>query len=127
MIYINALALDNQLLAKSIIETALCVVVKTYKRDPKDFEIILGPGTGVVTLRSKAAKVNGKRVTATYTFQKGYKIDGVIEWKTISAGSVHEIVVKNLATDVITYFRKKVGTTKGGTSDWCKEKSTHMV
>ena len=117
--YLNGLALANQTLAVSIIETALCLVWKTPVYTPeKDFSVTLGPGTGVATLNSSKIKIDSKNVKNTFEFQVGYPVGGVIVYDTISAGGDKKIVVPDLPL-VSTTFRKRVTTKKGGTTPWC--------
>ncbi len=120
IIYINALARENQKEAVSIIETALCVVIPFYKRVIIDFKYVKGPGSGVITLISAAVKEDGKRVSGTYQFQYGYMVEGVIEWAEAISLPKNIIVVKGLKTGVIIYFRKRSATSKSGMSKWCE-------
>jgi hypothetical protein len=120
MNYINELARNNQELAVSIIETALCVVIAFYSRKTVELKYQRGFGTGVIKLISVAVKENGKRVRGTYEFQYGYMVDKVIIWVRLDSINKNSIILKGLRTDVTTYFRKRSSTSKSGMSGWCE-------
>ena len=116
LIYINALALADQ-------ENALCVVRKTAVKVIKDLRYKMGPGTGKITIIAKAA---GKGIQATYEFQYGYMMAGVIVWT--NAGSQPRCkIILTFAKGVNTYFRKRMTTTKDGVSDWCAPINTSVL
>ena len=127
MIYINALALANQTLAVSIIETALCVVIVRKARTVIDFQYKMGPGTGNIRLISAACNVGGKRVGGTYEFQYGYMVAGVMVWTSLPSQKNCKILLTGMATGVLTFFRKRSSTVKGGMSAWCAPISTGVL
>ena len=126
LIYINGLALANQLNAVSIIETSLCEVCKTPVFNPKDFTVKLGPGSGKVSLKSGVIKIDNKKVINTYEFQYGYKMGIEIIWTSVPSGNRCRIVIADLPPG-FTYFRKRQSTVKGGTTVWCKEIGVDVV
>jgi hypothetical protein len=126
LIYINGLALANQLNAISIIETSLCEVCKTRSSNPKDFTAKLGPGSGCVSLKSGVIKIDNKKVTNTYEFQYGYMMGTGIVWTSIPSGGRCKVLIADLPPG-LTYFRKRQSTVKGGTTVWCKEIGLDVV
>jgi len=120
--YLNELIKEDQDNAEEIIHTALCVLVKLYKRAIKDFEIKQGPGAGSIILISAAAMIDGKRVAALYRWQWGVMIDGKIVWYDLDSTPKHRTIAINMPLETAVFFRKAVTTTKGGAGKFCKEK-----
>ncbi|MEI6487558.1 MAG: hypothetical protein WCP52_01275 [Bacteroidota bacterium] len=119
--YVNGLALDNQAKAEAMIEAALMKVIKQSSKSIKDFSVKQMEESGTIQLRSEAAKIDGKRVNAGYDWQ--YSINNGATWIALPS-TVNK--AKTLATDmaigVATIFRKRVTTTKGGTTAWVVSK-----
>ena len=118
--YINGLASANQRQAVTIIEGCLMVVIVKKERIPVDFTVKQLPATGSIKLQSASGKFEGKRVPSSYEWQ--YSVDGGKTWLPLPGTLKRTTIALAMAVNVSTLFRKRITTTKGGTSDWvvCK-------
>ncbi|MEI6487502.1 MAG: hypothetical protein WCP52_00995 [Bacteroidota bacterium] len=119
--YINELALLNQAKANSIIEASLMVVIHRSARVVKDFTVKQMEATGSILLRSASAKIDGKYVNASYEWQ--YTTDDGVTWIALPTTiNKAKTIAKDMVVGVATIFRKRITTSKGGTSAWVVSK-----
>lgn len=121
--YVNGLCIDDQTNAPAIISNAGMLQAKQRAKNQKDdFSIKHGTATGEIILTSLSAKFENKRVAATYYWQYGLMIDGVLTWFDLpDTINKCETTAKGMPVDTVVYFRKATHSTKGGRSAWCKE------
>jgi hypothetical protein len=124
VIYVNSLCLANQANAVAIILAAEMVVVKQKPKNTKaDFSIAQG-ATGEIKLVSLAAKFNGKRCPATYYWQYGLMVAGVLVWYDLpETVNRCKTTATGMPLGVAVFFRKRIRTNGGGLSGWSVVKS----
>ena len=119
--YINELALLNQAKANAIIEASLMVVIQRSARVVKDFAVKQMEATGSILLRSASAKIDGKYVNASYEWQ--YTTNDGVTWIALPTTiNKAKTIAKDMVVGVATIFRKRITTSKGGTSAWVVSK-----
>ena len=125
--YVLALCLADQTNAAAIIASAGMAAVKEKAVNTKP-ELTLKQGaTGVIKLNSLAAKYNGKRCTATYYWQYGLMVAGVLVWYDLPDTNVSRTTATGMPTGVAVFFRRAYMTTRGGRSPWSAPKPISPV
>jgi len=118
--YVNSLCIKDQKNSLSIIANAGMIPRKQRAKNTKaDFSLKHG-ASGEIILTSLAAKFNGKKVHATYYWQYGLMIEGVLTWFDLpETMNQCKTTATGMPIDVTVYFRKSIQTKKGGRGDWC--------
>jgi len=122
VVYVNKLCRADQENSLAIIAAAGMIQRKPRAKNTKaDFSLKHG-ATGEIILISLAAKINGKKVTATYYWQYGLMIEGVLTWYDLpDTINQCKTTATGMPKNITVFFRKSVRTKKGGRSKWCKE------
>ena len=97
------------------------VVIQRSARVVKDFAVKQMEATGSILLRSASAKIDGKYVNASYEWQ--YTTDDGVTWIALPTTiNKAKTIAKDMVVGVATIFRKRITTSKGGTSAWVVSK-----
>ena len=123
--YINKLCGAQQSLAESIIGAALMQVIKNGARVVSDITAKAGKDTASMEVSCPAAKIDGKRVAASY--EKGYSKDGGTTWTDLVSLPNCKTIAYGLALNIPYIFRSRYTSTKGGTSKWVISKPVTLM
>ncbi len=118
--YVNYKVRKNPRLAAEIIAFAMMYIVKIGKKNKQDFTVESGDGINEAILRCIEYKINGKRTRASYEWEQS--IDGGETWMPLPNTTKAKTVAKNLQKRVKYIFRKRITTTKHGTTGWVVSK-----
>ena len=117
--YVNNLARNNQTFAIEIITGAKMEVIVPGAINKQDFGVKKTFAAGEVKMTCLAAKKEkGKRVTAVYQYQMSTTVGEPKIPVDIASISKSSMIVTDIPPNVKTWFRKRVTTSKGGTTDW---------
>jgi hypothetical protein len=121
MAYVNALMADDQTNAEAIASSARVTVILPPVKNKQDFTVKQAKATGSILLRCLAARdLLGKLLKANYEWQ--YSLDGLI-WVDLPDTMKANTVAVGMEVGKLVWFRKRITTTKGGTTAWCTPKS----
>lgn len=118
LIYLNGLALADQVHAEDMITIALCEVTKVPTTNKQDFGIRQGIASGSIVLTALKAVIDGKKVSAIYYWQYGLMVDGNLVWTDLPETDTSKTIATGMGLGVTTYFRMRYKTKKGGMTDW---------
>lgn len=117
-IYVNKIARRNQPMAVAIITSASMTVIVPGTRDIPELKITNGLDTGTMIAKSKAVKIDGKRVRANYEFR--YSLDEQATWVYPPSSPTSKTILTGFTVNGRrVWFSKRTISTKGGISDWC--------
>jgi hypothetical protein len=116
--YINALAKDLPESSLEIISGACMVVIEKGGIRKRAVTVKKLNAVGEFKLGTMAAMIDGKRTNAIYYWQYGIMVDGKKVWFDLDETQVANTIAKGMSTTVMTWYRGRNKTTKGGMTPW---------